>query len=135
MRTKKLTNKDKHGKTLVLSALEEDLLTLLNSNDRLYGLQIVDAINDAGQGQRILRSGTLYTTLRRMKTKKLVDAEWGDETDGGARRKYFKISLIGKEALQETQKYRARLCSWPKSSTDPNQKEKKISQILPSQKY
>ena len=100
---------------IVLSALEEDLLTLLCGKS-LYGLQIMDAINDLSCGRRTLRPGSLYTTLHRLEQKDLISAQWGDDEDGktgGARRKYYSVTSLGSEVLQETQSYRQRLAEGP----------------------
>jgi PadR family transcriptional regulator PadR len=99
---------------IILSALEEDLLTLLEGKS-LYGLEIMDAINAVGQQRRKLRTGSLYTTLHRMEQKDLVLATWGEEEDGrsgGARRKYYKATELGRAVLQETQDYRENLSAW-----------------------
>lgn len=99
---------------IILSALEEDLLTLLDGKS-LYGLQIMDAINTVGKQRRKLRTGSLYTTLHRMEQKKLVLAAWGEEEDGrsgGARRKYYRATELGQAVLRGTQDYREKLSVW-----------------------
>lgn len=99
---------------ITLSALEEDLLTVLCSKE-LYGLQIMNAINDASQGKREVGFGSLYPTLHRLEKKGLVKARWGEETDpesGGARRKYYKVTGLGEQVLWDTQEYRTHLAGW-----------------------
>lgn len=103
-----------NSQRIILSALEEDLLTLLEGKS-LYGLEIMDAVNAMGQQRRKLRPGSLYTTLHRMEQKDLVLATWGEEEDGrsgGARRKYYKATELGQTVLQATQDYRKNLSAW-----------------------
>ncbi|MBD1865205.1 MULTISPECIES: PadR family transcriptional regulator [Trichocoleus] len=106
--------KQNQGDGIVLSALEEDLLTVLFGKE-LYGLQVMNAMNAASQGRRQIGFGSLYPTLHRLNKKGLVQARWGDETDeeaGGARRKYYKLTGLGEQVLRETQEYRAHLAGW-----------------------
>ncbi|MBW4490348.1 MAG: PadR family transcriptional regulator [Trichocoleus desertorum ATA4-8-CV12] len=102
------------GQDITLSALEEDLLTVLLGKE-LYGLQVMNAMNEARQGRRQIGFGSLYPTLHRLDKKGLVKARWGDEADeeaGGARRKYYKLTGLGEKVLKETQEYRAYLAGW-----------------------
>ncbi|BAZ30332.1 transcriptional regulator, PadR family protein [Cylindrospermum sp. NIES-4074] len=104
----------KSDELITLSALEEDLLTVVCDKE-LYGLQIMNAINEASRGKRQIGFGSLYPTLHRMEKKGFVKSRWGEETDqesGGARRKYYEITGLGKRTLRETQEYRAHLTVW-----------------------
>ncbi|BAY96057.1 MULTISPECIES: PadR family transcriptional regulator [unclassified Tolypothrix] len=93
-----------------LSALEEDILTLLRGLE-MYGLEILDGLND---GRPIpIGFGSLYPTLNRLEKKGLVSWKWGDEQDetGGARRKYYKVTGLGANVLREVQEYREKLAN------------------------
>lgn len=106
--------KNNNDELITLSALEEDLLTVLCSKE-LYGLQIMNAINDASKGKRSIGFGSLYPTLHRLEKKGLVKARWGEETDpesGGARRKYYRVTGLGEQVLRGIQAYRAHLAGW-----------------------
>ncbi len=99
---------------IVLSALEEDLLTVLLGKE-CYGLQIMKAMNEASKGKREIGFGSLYPTLHRLEKKGLVKTRWGDEKDsesGGARRKYYQVTGLGQRVLKETQEYRVQLAGW-----------------------
>jgi DNA-binding PadR family transcriptional regulator len=99
---------------LDLSALEEDILTVLNFHE-LYGLQIIKAIEEASGGKRRLGVGSLYPTLHRLEKKGFVCSMWGDDHPqerGGARRKYYEITNLGRQVLQDTQQTRANLAQW-----------------------
>ena len=74
------------------------VLTVLRRHDR-YGYEIYKAIGDATGGEYEVKEATLYATFRRLVRDGLVDAYWGDETQGG-RRKYYSITDAGR-AYQE----------------------------------
>lgn len=97
-----------------LSALEENIITVLNYH-QLYGLQIIKAIEQASGGKRKLGIGSLYPTLHRLEKKGFVISQWGDDhpqVRGGARRKYYEITALGRQVLRETQQTRANLAAW-----------------------
>ncbi|MCC5623350.1 PadR family transcriptional regulator [Nostoc sp. CHAB 5715] len=100
-----------------LSALEEDILTLMMGHKMLYGLEILDGLND---GRPIpIGFGSLYPTLNRLEKKGLITWAWGDEQDktGGARRKYYQVTGIGTDELKKVQKYRKRLACRPEEGS------------------
>jgi len=88
-----------------LSALEEDILTLMGTH-KMYGLEMLDGLND--KRPIPIGFGSLYPTLNRLEKKGLVSWEWGSEQDtsGGARRKYYKVTGQGAVELKKVQKYR-----------------------------
>jgi PadR family transcriptional regulator PadR len=99
---------------IVLSALEEDLLTLIRSHGNgIYGLEILEKMNSAGKqvNRRQLRVGSLYPALKRLEQQGLVKGKWGEDSDdsGGARRRYYYISDTGCKALHDTWLYRQAL--------------------------
>jgi DNA-binding PadR family transcriptional regulator len=65
-----------HTDTIVLGTLRDA---------ERYGFEIYKTIKEA----------TLYATFRRLVKDGLVDAYWGDETQGG-RRKYYRITDAGR---------------------------------------
>lgn len=99
---------------VVLSELELTLLTLLAQGD-LYGIQFVQAIQDASGGQREIKFGSLYPTLTRMDKKGYVSWYWGDE-QVGPRRKYYSLSPYGKELLEQNQQFHQDLRNWTPES-------------------
>jgi len=103
-----LEKKDKDAEAIKLSAIDEDILTILLGRE-LYGLELLDQLNP---GRPIpLSFGSLYPALNRLEKKKLISWRWGDESEetGGARRKYYKVTGLGANALSEVQQYRALL--------------------------
>lgn len=101
--------------SIEISTLEELIMTAL-LNKELYGLQLVQAIEDASGGKRRIGAGSLYPTLHRLEKKKgLIESLWGDdktEERGGARRRYYKLTGLGEVVLEETQQTRQNLLTW-----------------------
>jgi PadR family transcriptional regulator, regulatory protein PadR len=98
---------------LRLASLEEDVVTVLLSRE-LYGLQILQALNEVAAARRI-GFGSLYPTLHRLVRKGYLTDRWGEESDGesgGARRKYYKVTDLGEQALSATQMRRQQLVIW-----------------------
>ena len=97
---------DDDQKPVKLSAIDEDILTVLLSRE-LYGLEILDQLN-LDRPITELKFGSLYPALNRLEKKGLVNWRWGDEVDesGGARRKYYKVTGLGARSLQAVQEYR-----------------------------
>ncbi len=96
-----------------LASLEEDVMTVLIGRE-LYGLQVLQALNDALSKGKI-GFGSLYPTLHRLARKGYLSCRWGDEQDGesgGARRKYYKMTGLGSQVLEETQLRRQYLAAW-----------------------
>jgi PadR family transcriptional regulator PadR len=75
-----------HTDTIVLGALRDA--------DR-YGYEIYKTIRDATGGDYEIKEATLYASFRRLTEDGLVEAYWGDETQGG-RRKYYRITDAGR---------------------------------------
>lgn len=75
-----------HTDTIVLGALR--------GGDR-YGFEIYKVIRDATGGRHEIKEATLYATYRRLVKDGLVEAYWGDESQGG-RRKYYRLTDAGR---------------------------------------
>lgn len=85
-----------HTDTIVLGTLRR--------RDR-YGYEIYKAIRDATGGAHEIKEATLYASFRRLVKDGLVEAYWGDETQG-ARRKYYAITDAGRAV------YRRNVADW-----------------------
>jgi PadR family transcriptional regulator, regulatory protein PadR len=92
-----------------LSAIDQDVLTVLRGSRELYGLGLLDELNLDRPQQ--LRFSSLYPALDRLLDRGLLTVRWGDENDpsGGARRKYYKITAHGSDALTAVEEYRESL--------------------------
>jgi DNA-binding PadR family transcriptional regulator len=74
------------------------VLGVLRGTDR-YGFEIYKTIRDATAGRYEIKEATLYATFRRLVKDGLVEAYWGDETQGG-RRKYYRITDAGRATFR-----------------------------------
>ena len=98
---------------LRLSALEEDVLTLLVGRD-LCAQDIIQLLTQASEGEAGVVQSTPYSALPRMEEKGYVDSRWspsGEPGLGGARRRYYHLTEKGLHTLQERRSFRARLCA------------------------
>ena len=75
------------------------VLGVLRTTDR-YGFEIYKTIRDATGGRYEIKEATLYATFRRLVKDGLVEAYWGDETQGG-RRKYYRITDAGRAVYRQ----------------------------------
>ena len=100
-----MAEKKKKTKIPKLSALDEDILTVLMGRE-LYGLEILDQLNLDRPHELMFSS--LYPALNRLEKKGFVSSKWGSENDssGGARRKYYKPTGLGSNALMARRNYR-----------------------------
>jgi PadR family transcriptional regulator, regulatory protein PadR len=97
---------------LHLTPNQEIILTALQFRRR-YGLEILQAIEQSG-GQQI-GFNSLYPNLKKLEQKSFVKSEWGaepPEEHTGARRKYYRITGIGTQALEAKQKLLEGVAHW-----------------------
>jgi PadR family transcriptional regulator, regulatory protein PadR len=85
-----------HTDTIVLALL---------SQGESYGFEIFKTIRDTTGGTYEIKEATLYASYRRLLKDGLVEAYWGDETQGG-RRKYYRITDAGRAV------YHANVQAW-----------------------
>jgi DNA-binding PadR family transcriptional regulator len=85
-----------HTDTIVLAVLRRG---------ESYGYEIYKTIRDATGGDHEIKEATLYATFRRLVKDGLVEAYWGDETQGG-RRKYYRVTDAGRAV------YRQNVADW-----------------------
>ncbi len=77
------------------------ILLALADEDR-HGLGIVDEVERRTGGDVKLGPGTLYGTIKRMREAGLIEepAEPADPSEGDTRRRYYRITAGGREALR-----------------------------------
>lgn len=98
----------------MISNTEELILTSLISQD-LYGLQVVEAIEEVSGGEYKIGVGSLYPKLHKLEKQGMVKSYWGEdrpEERKGARRKYYKITGLGQQKLEEANMLRSNLSTW-----------------------
>ena len=88
--------------------LERRILVVLieHAKDGSHGFAIAQSLADGESGTAKLAShGTLYKALGRLRDRGLVSSEWEApeiaEGEGRPRRRTYKISAAGREALRE----------------------------------
>lgn len=74
------------------------ILSILNSKTS-YGYQISKLIKEQSNDTYEIGEGTLYASLKRLESKALITSFWQFTDDRN--RKYYDITDIGKEYLQE----------------------------------
>lgn len=62
-----------------------------------YGYDIGKSIRRLSDGYIDLKEATLYTAFRRMEVDGLIISYWGEQ-EGGARRRYYRITEKGRKA-------------------------------------
>ena len=77
--------------TLVLALLKEG---------EMYGYQIIEELEKRSNQVFQLQEGTLYPILHRLEKAKLVTAR-EQETPAGRRRRYYRLTAAGLQALEE----------------------------------
>lgn len=78
------------------------ILALLMGGDN-YGYEINKAILQRTAGKYELKEATLYSAFRRLEQAGCIESYWGDEMTG-ARRRYYKITEIGRETYKSLRK-------------------------------
>ncbi len=84
-----------YSKELLKGTLSVIVLNLLAENGRMYGYEIFQRVKERSDGKILLKDGSLYPALQKMKKDGLLSCE---ETYIGKRiRKYYYLTSKGKE--------------------------------------
>ena len=75
---------------LIRGHLDTIILGLLLKSDS-YGYEICRIVREKSSGEYELKEPSMYSTIRRLEAQRLIEAYWGDESQG-ARRKYYRIT-------------------------------------------
>ncbi len=87
---------NKELKTGLLSMLV--LLTIDRDGGPCYGYRIIKILERTSDGRLRFPEGTIYPILSSLSAKELLESYWGDP-QGGPRRKYYRLTQDGREAL------------------------------------
>jgi DNA-binding PadR family transcriptional regulator len=68
-----------------------------------YGYEINKSIAEKTNGEYELKEATLYTVFKRLEDTDMIVSYWGDENTG-ARRRYYKITDLGKKLYEDSKK-------------------------------
>lgn len=89
---------------LIRGNIDTIILSILCVGDN-YGYEIMKTIYKKSGKQYELKEPSLYSSLKRLESQKLIESYWGNESQGG-RRKYYQIT---KEGIQT---YNRNLQAW-----------------------
>jgi DNA-binding PadR family transcriptional regulator len=92
---------------LDITIKEEALLRSLYDRD-LYGLEISRLICEQTGNKTKYQSETLYPYLRKLELKGWIIGRWGNELEG-VRRRYYRITELGKSVIENRQLFLNRL--------------------------
>jgi len=93
-----------------LGEFEELVLLVVGVlNDNAYGISIMDEIEK--QTGRALSISAVHSVLTRLETKGYLNSQMGGETKerGGRRKRFFKLTGTGKDAINEVREMRNKL--------------------------
>src|SRR3954470_2333450 len=94
-----MTQEDVFAADLLRGHTDTIVLGVLRRGDS-YGFEIFRAIREATGGAYEIKEATLYASYRRLEKDGLVEAYWGDETQGG-RRKYYRLTDAGRAVYRQ----------------------------------
>ncbi|GAB0171785.1 PadR family transcriptional regulator [Lysinibacillus xylanilyticus] len=88
------------NKEVLKGHIDTLILSLLHKKD-MYGYELAKFVRDKSEEQFEIKEGTLYLSLKRLEKNDWVESYWGDEQGPGGRRKYYKLTPLGKECFEE----------------------------------
>ncbi|MEG0296399.1 MAG: PadR family transcriptional regulator [Clostridium sp.] len=85
-------------KEVLKGCIDTILMSLLNETP-MYGYELAKKAREISKDTFEMKEGTLYLSLKRLEKNNYLESYWDDSESGGGRRKYYKITPIGKEYL------------------------------------
>lgn len=85
---------------IIRGHLDSIILRLILEEDR-YGYEISKEISLRTDNRFQIKEATLYAVFQRLEKKDLIESYFGSVSKGG-KRKYYKITTLGKAFLKET---------------------------------
>jgi DNA-binding PadR family transcriptional regulator len=107
------TVRDNKGISGISETQQYILISLIGR--KLYGLEIIKAIEEASEGQKKLSVGTLYPALHQLEQYGYIVSEMQDTSSTpkiGARRKYYEITKEGRQVINGIEATREKLYRW-----------------------
>ncbi|MFB6467453.1 PadR family transcriptional regulator [Cytobacillus sp. Hz8] len=84
---------------IIRGHLDSIILRLILEEDR-YGYEISKEISVRTDNRFQIKEATLYAVFQRLEKKELIESYFGDISHGG-KRKYYRITPLGKAYLKE----------------------------------
>ncbi|WP_188455970.1 PadR family transcriptional regulator [Virgibacillus oceani] len=85
---------------IIRGHLDSIILRLILEKDR-YGYEISKEISTRTDNRFQIKEATLYAVFQRLEKKELIESYFGKVSKGG-KRKYYRITTLGKAYLKET---------------------------------
>lgn len=85
---------------IIRGHLDSIILRLILEEDR-YGYEISKEISQRTDNRFQIKEATLYAVFQRLEKKELIESYFGSVSLGG-KRKYYKITTLGKAFLKES---------------------------------
>lgn len=101
--------------TPIRKGLLEFLLLKIIAADKVY---VADILKQLKGTEFATQEGTLYPLLSKMRREKLLDYEW-KESDAGPPRKYYQLTVRGRERLHELSEYWQKITGTVKNLGQP----------------
>lgn len=89
-------------KALVAASIKPFVLSILDDEES-YGYAIIQRVKQLTGGQMEWTTSTLYPVLHSLENKGLLESEW-HAPQGGPRRKYYRLTPKGRQALEREKK-------------------------------
>lgn len=84
---------------IIRGHLDSIILQLILEKDR-YGYEISQEISIRTNNRFQIKEATLYAVFQRLEKKEVIEAYYGDVSHGG-KRKYYRITSLGRAYLSE----------------------------------
>ncbi|MGE6516854.1 PadR family transcriptional regulator [Lysinibacillus sphaericus] len=84
---------------IIRGHLDSIILRLISEKDR-YGYEISQEISLRTNNRFQIKEATLYAIFQRLEKREIIEAYYGDISHGG-KRKYYRITPLGKAYLNE----------------------------------
>jgi PadR family transcriptional regulator PadR len=88
-----------YGRELLKGNTDALLLCMINRQP-MYGYQIIKELEKRSDGYFQFKEGTLYPALHRLEKIGLIAGNW-EKLPNGQDRRYYRITVMGQEILQE----------------------------------
>ncbi|WP_010096356.1 PadR family transcriptional regulator [Ornithinibacillus scapharcae] len=85
---------------IIRGHLDSIILRLIVEKDR-YGYEISKEISQRTDERFQIKEATLYAVFQRLEKKELIESYFGNKSKGG-KRKYYRITTLGKAYFRET---------------------------------
>jgi PadR family transcriptional regulator PadR len=87
----------------LMAASTKPLILAILARGEIYGYQIIQNVIEISGGTLEWSEGMLYPVLHRMEKENLIRSQWRI-TDNGRRRKYYRLTELGKAELEKERK-------------------------------